>query len=116
MSTRKHAEVEAGPGPPSDVFLPASGSLPTPEVLAAYAEIDPEYPAFLREVFAQELKRNYTYQIVAVVAGCVFGTVLVGGACYTAATGHPAIAATLVGANCISVLTKLLSKAATRRG
>jgi len=118
MATKKRVAI--GPGSPEapaiDVFLPASGSLPAPEILASYAAIDPGYPTFLREVFTQELKRNYTYQIVAVTAGCIFGAVLVGGACYTAAIGHPAIAAAPVGANCVSVLTKLLTKGATRRG
>ena len=102
MATKKRVAI--GPGSPEapaiDVFLPASGSLPAPEILASYAAIDPGYPTFLREVFTQELKRNYTYQIVAVTAGAV----LVGGACYTAAIGHPAIAAALVGANCSASL------------
>lgn len=97
-------------------FIPASGALPTPDVLAAYAAIDPEYPAFLRSIFDLELRRNFTYQIVVVIASCVFGCVLVGGACYMGTTGHPGLAATLVGANCIGVLTKLLTRAATRRG
>ena len=102
MATKKRVAI--GPGSPEapaiDVFLPASGSLPAPEILASYAAIDPGYPTFLREVFTQELKRNYTYQIVAVTAGAV----LVGGACYTAAIGHPAIAAAPVGANCSASL------------
>jgi uncharacterized membrane protein len=54
------------------VFNPGAGKLPTPEALASYAAIDPGYPAFLKEVFATELKRNYNYQLIALIAGWTF--------------------------------------------
>jgi hypothetical protein len=50
-------------------LTPAAGRLPTPKALADYAAINPSYPDKLMESFGLELKRNYQYQLVALVAG-----------------------------------------------
>jgi hypothetical protein len=98
--------IEAVPA----VFNPATGQLPSPEALAAYAAIDPSYPAFLREAFKAELKRNYQYQLIALIAGWSFGTLLLSGSVLLA------YANTLIGANMIGLATRMLTKGATRRG
>ena len=102
--------------PGSGNFNPATGQLPSPEAMAAYAAIDPTYPKFLQEVFNAELKRNYQYQLVALIAGWSFGTLLLSGSVLLAYANHPKMAATLMGANMIGLATRMLTKGATRRG
>jgi len=102
-------------GPSPEIFNPAAGQLPSPEAMAAYAAIDPSYPKFLQETFSEELKRNYQYQLVALVAGWSFGALLVCGSIFLVYTGHPEMAASLMGVNFLGLATRMLTKSATRR-
>jgi len=96
------------------VFIPSAGKLPPPEILAAYAEIDPDYPSFLRETFASELKRNFTYQMTTWIGAILFASLLVCSATFLAYTNHPKMATALIGINLIGVVAKLLAK--SKRG
>lgn len=98
------------------LFNPAAGRLPAPAAMAAYAAIDPSYPEFLKEIFTAELRRNYQYQLVALIAGWSFGTAVLCGSLFLAYTNHPRMALTLMGANFIGLATRILTKGATRRG
>jgi hypothetical protein len=97
------------------LFNPGAGHLPVPEVMASYASIDPSYPAFLKEVFTAELRRNYQYQLVALVAGWSFGALLLTGAVFLVYTGHPQMAGAMIGANVVGLATRMLTKGATRQ-
>jgi hypothetical protein len=83
--------------------------------MASYASIDPSYPAFLKEVFTAELRRNYQYQLVALVAGWSFGALLLTGAVLLVYTGHPQMAGAMIGANVVGLATRMLTKGATRQ-
>jgi hypothetical protein len=95
-------------------FIPAAGKLPPPEILAEYATIDPEYPAFFRETFTRELKRNFIYQMATLVGAILFASLLVSSATFLAYTDHPKIATGLLGVNLIGVVVKVL--ATSKRG
>ena len=100
--------------PEKTLFNPSKGILPPPEVLLLDFEVDPAYPAFVRETFAKELKRNFIYQIVAFVGGLFFGLTLVAASTFLAYTDHPKMAAVLLGVNVLGFAGKLLGK--SRRG
>lgn len=92
------------------VFIPSTGRLPPPEVLALYASIDPEYPAFLRKTLSVELKRNFIYQMATWIGAILFALVLVGSATFLTYTGHPKMASAVVGVNLLGIVGKLLAK------
>lgn len=96
------------------VFIPSAGKLPPPEILAAYADIDPDYPAFLRKTFTAELKRNFIYQMATWIGAILFASLLVGSATFLAYTNHPKMATAVIGVNLIGVVAKLLAK--SKRG
>jgi hypothetical protein len=97
------------------VFNPGAGRLPTPQALAEYAAIDPSYPQSLMASFQLELKRNYHYQLVALVAGWTFALSLAVEAGFLAVRGHEKMALALIGANAIGLATRMLTKAASRK-
>jgi hypothetical protein len=66
------------------------------------------------EIFRLELKRNYQYQLVALVAGWTFALALAVEAGILTARGHEKMALALIGANALGFATKLLTKAASR--
>jgi hypothetical protein len=119
---RENAEV-ARRVPPSSktrnenpaVFSPGAGRLPTPQTLAEYAAIDAGYPQSLMKSFELELKRNYQYQLVALVAGWSFALALSIEAGVLAVQGHEKMALALIGANAAGLATRMLTKAATRK-
>lgn len=92
------------------VFIPSTGKLPPPEILALYASIDPEYPAFLRQTFTVELKRNFIYQMATWIAAIMFASLLVGSATFLTSTNHPKMASAVVGVNLLGIVGKLLAK------
>jgi hypothetical protein len=96
------------------VFIPSAGKLPPPDILAMYAAIDPDYPAFLRETFTAELERNFIFQMSTWIGAILFASLLVCSATFLAYTEHPKIASAIVGVNLIGVVGKLLGK--SKRG
>jgi len=95
-------------------FTPAAGRLPTPKALAEYAAINPAYPEKLIDSFASELRRNYQYQLVALVAGWTFALALAVEAGFLTIKGHDKMALALIGANAVGLATRMLTKAASR--
>jgi hypothetical protein len=96
------------------LFAPAKGQLPPPEILTLYAAIDPEYPAFLRQAFLVELRRNFIYQILAVSIAAAFASLMVAASTFLIYMGHPKMAGVMIGANALAFAGKLLAK--SRRG
>ncbi len=96
------------------LFTPAKGQLPPPEVLALYAAIDPEYPAFLRQTFVVELRRNFIYQILAISIAAAFAALMVAASTFLIYTNHPKMAGAMIGANALAFAGKVLAK--SRRG
>jgi hypothetical protein len=78
LASEARSQIERSPL----VFNPGAGRLPPPEAMAAYAAIDPTYPQFLKEIFSAELKRNYQYQLIALLAGWSFGALLLRALCF----------------------------------
>ena len=101
-------------GKTSARFNPGAKLLPTPQTLAEYAAIDPNYPQSLLASFQLELKRNYQYQLVALVAGWTFALSLAVEAGFLALHGHEKMALALIGANAVGLATRMLTKAASR--
>jgi hypothetical protein len=99
---------------PEKLFAPARGQLPPPEVLALYAAIDPEYPAFLRQTFIIELRRNFAYQVLAMCIAAIFASLIVAASTFLIYTGHPKMAGAMIGANALAFAGKILAK--SRRG
>jgi hypothetical protein len=97
------------------VFNPGAGRLPTPQALAEYAAIDSSYPQSMMASFQLELKRNYQYQVVALVAGWTFALSLAVEAGFLALHGHEKMALALIGANAVGLATRMLTKAASRK-
>jgi hypothetical protein len=91
-------------------FNPKSGKLPAPEAMAMYAAIDPEFPAFLRETFTLEQKRNFTYQMTTLSLAIGFASLLAGLAAFMAYTEHPRMALAFLGTNVLGIAVKILAK------
>jgi hypothetical protein len=96
------------------LFAPAQGQLPPPETLALYAAIDPDYPAFLRQTFVLELKRNFVYQVLAIGIAAGFAVLIAAASTFLIYTDHPKMAGVMIGANALAFAGKLLAK--SRRG
>jgi len=95
-------------------FVPKAGKLPTPEVIASYAAIDPKFPQQIIGTFQLELKRNFRYQVFALVAGWTFALSLAVEAGVLTVQGHEKLALILIGANALGLATRMLTKAASR--
>ncbi len=76
----------------------------SPEQLAKYAKVDPSLPMLVVEARNLELKRQFTYAIVGMIAGVAVVFCILGTFTYLAMNGHTAAAAGLLGAGVIGLV------------
>jgi hypothetical protein len=75
----------------------------SPEQLAKYAKVDPALPALVVEARNLELRRRFTYAIVALISGAVVVFCILGAFTYLVMNGHAAAAAGLLGAGVVGL-------------